>query len=87
MGLPNKGYKKEIRDYSPWYKGLISAQITSNLKEYFVLQISCQMFSEQQYYNFIQKLIKDIKTPGHRMVAGDLNLMKRFEVEKNRTIV
>ena len=37
------------------------------------------MFSEQQYYNFIQKLIEDIKTPGHRMVPGDLNLMKRLE--------
>ena len=46
--------------------------------------------SEQQYYNFIQKLIKDTKTPGHKMVAGDLNLMKRLEilqVQKNGTIV
>ena len=48
------------------------------------------MFSEQQYYNFIQKHIKDIKSPGHRMVAGDFNLTKRFEilqVQKNGTIV
>ena len=36
------------------------------------------MFSNQEYQDYIQKL-KDMKSPGHRMVPGDFYLMKRFE--------
>ena len=38
-----------------------------------------KMFSNQKYQDYIQKL-KDIKSPGHRMVPGDFYLMKRFEI-------
>ena len=37
------------------------------------------MFSDQEYCDFIQKL-KDIKSPGHKMVPGDFYLMKRLEL-------
>ena len=37
-----------------------------------------KMFSNQEYQDYIQKL-KDMKSPGHRMVPGDYYLMKRFE--------
>ena len=48
-----------------------------------------KMFSNKEYHDYIQKL-KDIKSPGHRMVPSDFYLMKRFEilqVEKNGILV
>ena len=44
-----------------------------------------RMFSNIEYGKFIQE-VKDIRTPGHRMMPSDFYMMKRFEVmqvEKN----
>ena len=48
-----------------------------------------RMFSNIEYGKFIQK-VKDIRTPGHRMMPSDFYMMKRFEVmqvEKNGDII
>ena len=48
-----------------------------------------RMFSDADYHDYVQK-VKEIRTPGHRMVPTDFYLMKRFEVmqvEKNGTLI
>ena len=38
-----------------------------------------RMFTDSDYLEYINK-VKEIRTPGHRMVPTDFYLMKRFEV-------
>ena len=38
-----------------------------------------RMFSDSEYKEFV-KNVKEIRTPGHRMVPTDFYLLKRFEV-------
>ena len=40
---------------------------------------NARTFSEKEYSAFISK-IKEIKTPGHKMIPQDFNLLKRFEI-------
>ena len=38
-----------------------------------------RMFTDDEYHEYLRK-VKDIRSPGHRMVPSDFYLIKRFEV-------
>ena len=38
-----------------------------------------RMFTDDEYQEYLRK-VKDIKSPGHKMIPADFYLIKRFEV-------